>query len=80
MTTSSVPKKSNDSFRDKDKPTQVRLSNIIAAKAVANAVRTSLGPRGMDKMIETGKKEVVVSNDGATILKNMSVMHPAARM
>ncbi|KAJ1920531.1 T-complex protein 1 subunit delta [Mycoemilia scoparia] len=80
MTTSSVPKKSNDSFRDKDKPTQVRLSNIIAAKAVADAVRTSLGPRGMDKMIETGKKEVVVSNDGATILKNMSVMHPAARM
>ncbi|KAJ2018551.1 T-complex protein 1 subunit delta, partial [Coemansia sp. S85] len=48
--------------------------------SVADAIRTSLGPRGMDKMIETGKKEVVISNDGATILKHMSVLHPAARM
>ncbi|KAJ2586552.1 T-complex protein 1 subunit delta, partial [Coemansia sp. RSA 1797] len=70
----------NDTFNQKDKPTQVRLSNITAAKAVADAIRTSLGPRGMDKMIETGKKEVVISNDGATILKHMSVLHPAARM
>lgn len=48
--------------------------------AVADAVRTSLGPRGMDKMIQTGSGEVVITNDGATILKHMSVMHPAARM
>ncbi|KAJ1941250.1 T-complex protein 1 subunit delta, partial [Linderina macrospora] len=74
------PGKKNDTFNSKDKPTQVRLSNITAAKAVADAIRTSLGPRGMDKMIETGKKEVVISNDGATILKYMSVLHPAARM
>ncbi|KAJ2118365.1 T-complex protein 1 subunit delta, partial [Coemansia sp. RSA 921] len=77
---SGAPRKQNDTFNQKDKPTQVRLSNITAAKAVADAIRTSLGPRGMDKMIETGKKEVVISNDGATILKHMSVLHPAARM
>ncbi|KAJ1843841.1 T-complex protein 1 subunit delta [Coemansia sp. RSA 2611] len=77
---SAAPKKQNDTYNQKDKPTQVRLSNITAAKAVADAIRTSLGPRGMDKMIETGKKEVVISNDGATILKHMSVLHPAARM
>ncbi|KAJ2411520.1 T-complex protein 1 subunit delta [Coemansia sp. RSA 2530] len=77
---SSAPRNRNDTFNQKDKPAQVRLSNITAAKAVADAIRTSLGPRGMDKMIETGKKEVVISNDGATILKHMSVLHPAARM
>ncbi|GJN88714.1 hypothetical protein Rhopal_001680-T1 [Rhodotorula paludigena] len=59
---------------------EVRLSNMTAAKAVADAVRTSLGPRGMDKMIQTAQGEVVITNDGATILKHMSVMHPAARM
>lgn len=48
--------------------------------AVADAVRTSLGPRGMDKMIQTSSGEVVITNDGATILKHMSVMHPAAKM
>ncbi|KAI8909752.1 chaperonin Cpn60/TCP-1 family [Gorgonomyces haynaldii] len=67
-------------FKDKEKPASVRSSNIIAAKAVADAIRTSLGPKGMDKMIQFGKGEVVISNDGATILKHMSVMHPAAKM
>uniref|UniRef100_A0A1I8ENV8 T-complex protein 1 subunit delta n=1 Tax=Wuchereria bancrofti TaxID=6293 RepID=A0A1I8ENV8_WUCBA len=67
-------------FKDKDKPDSVRSSNIIAAKAVADAIRTSLGPKGMDKMIETGKGEVTITNDGATILKQMSVIHPAAKM
>eukprot|EP00842_Homolaphlyctis_polyrhiza_P001836 jgi/Hompol1/2653/HPOL_002997-RA len=67
-------------FKDKDKPMEVRSSNIIAGKAVASAIRTSLGPRGMDKMIQFGKNEVVISNDGATILKHMAVMHPAAKM
>ncbi|KAJ3374329.1 T-complex protein 1 subunit delta [Allomyces arbusculus] len=67
-------------FKDKTKPEEVRKSNIIAAKAVADAVRTSLGPRSMDKMIQTGNGEVIITNDGATILKHMSVMHPAARM
>ncbi|KAJ1330330.1 T-complex protein 1, delta subunit [Batrachochytrium salamandrivorans] len=48
--------------------------------AVASAIRTSLGPKGMDKMIQFGRNEVVISNDGATILKHMAVMHPAAKM
>ena len=47
---------------------------------MADAVRTSLGPRGMDKMIQTSTGAVLISNDGATILKHMSVMHPAAKM
>ncbi len=48
--------------------------------AVADAVRTSLGPRGMDKMIQTGNGEVTITNDGATILKQMSVIHQASKM
>ncbi|BEJ15805.1 hypothetical protein CspHIS471_0504100 [Cutaneotrichosporon sp. HIS471] len=68
------------SFADKGKPTEVRLSNMNAAKAVSDAVRTSLGPKGMDKMITTATGEVVITNDGATILSHMAVLHPAARM
>ncbi|VDM85736.1 unnamed protein product, partial [Strongylus vulgaris] len=56
------------------------LCNIIAAKAVADAVRTSLGPRGMDKMIQSGNGDVTITNDGATILNQMSVVHPTAKM
>lgn len=67
-------------FEDKEKPTQIRESNIIAAKAVADAIRTSLGPKGMDKMIQDEKGDVTITNDGATILKQMKVLHPAARM
>ncbi|XP_017065492.2 T-complex protein 1 subunit delta isoform X1 [Drosophila eugracilis] len=67
-------------FKDKSKPTDVRLSNIQAAKAVSDAIRTSLGPRGMDKMIQAGNGEVSITNDGATILKQMNVLHPAAKM
>lgn len=58
----------------------VRESNIIAARAVADAVRTSLGPRGMDKMISSAQGEVIITNDGATILKQMEVSHPTAKM
>jgi len=67
-------------FQDKTKPTQVRISNIVAAKAVADCVRTSLGPKGMDKMIQSGDGDVTITNDGATILSLMNVIHPAARM
>ncbi|KAJ1975199.1 T-complex protein 1 subunit delta [Dimargaris cristalligena] len=67
-------------YKDKEKPMEVRSSNIVAGKAVSDAVRTSLGPKGMDKMIQTGSGEVIISNDGATILKQMAVMHPAAKM
>ena len=71
---------SSSSFNPKEKPVQVRISNIAAAKAVADVVKTSLGPRGMDKMIQNSKGEIIVTNDGATILKNLQVLHPAARM
>jgi T-complex protein 1 subunit delta len=70
----------NNAFRDKEKPQAVRQANIQAATAVADAIRTSLGPRGMDKMIQTGKGETIITNDGNTMLKDMSVMHPAAKM
>lgn len=71
---------SQNAFKNTDKPDEVRRSNLLAAKAVSDAVRTSLGPKGMDKMIQTSNGEVVITNDGATILKHMAVMHPAARM
>lgn len=71
---------SNATFRDKEKPQEVRKSNILAARAVSDAIRTSLGPKGMDKMIKTKNGEIIISNDGATILKHMAVLHPAARM
>ncbi|KAK4824691.1 hypothetical protein QYF61_017762 [Mycteria americana] len=48
--------------------------------AVADAIRTSLGPKGMDKMIQDAKGDVTITNDGATILKQMQVLHPAAKM
>ena len=67
-------------FKDRTKPEHVRDSNIVAAKAVANAVRTSLGPKGMDKMIQSPDGSVTITNDGATIVKQMQVMHPAAKM
>ncbi|XP_065183614.1 T-complex protein 1 subunit delta-like [Sycon ciliatum] len=67
-------------FQDREKPSAIRASNVSAAKSVADAVRTSLGPRGMDKMIQAGNGEVTVTNDGATILKQMKVLHPAASM
>ncbi|MDE1866615.1 MAG: TCP-1/cpn60 chaperonin family protein [Thaumarchaeota archaeon] len=55
-------------------------NNIAAAKLVAELVRTSLGPRGMDKMLVDGLGDVTITNDGATILKEIDVQHPAAKM
>ena len=54
--------------------------NITAGKAVAESVRTTLGPKGMDKMLVDSTGEVVVTNDGVTILKEMDIEHPAANM
>jgi len=59
---------------------EAQNSNIAAAKAVANAVRSTLGPKGMDKMLIDGVGDVVITNDGATILKQMDIEHPAAKM
>ncbi len=58
---------------------EARNSNIMAAKAVANAVRTTLGPKGMDKMLVSGG-DITITNDGVTILKEMDIEHPAAKM
>ncbi|MFZ2074963.1 MAG: thermosome subunit alpha, partial [Methanoregula sp.] len=54
--------------------------NITAAMAVASAVRTTLGPKGMDKMLVDTIGDVVITNDGVTILKEMDIEHPAAKM
>ncbi|WP_406656508.1 thermosome subunit alpha [Methanolobus sp. ZRKC2] len=59
---------------------EAQNNNIMAAKAVAEAVRTTLGPKGMDKMLVDGLGDVVITNDGATILKEMDIEHPAAKM
>ncbi|MDH7592970.1 MAG: thermosome subunit alpha [Methanomicrobiales archaeon] len=59
---------------------EAQRSNIMAAKAIANAVRTTLGPRGMDKMLVSSTGDVVVTNDGATILHELSVQHPGGKM
>jgi len=55
-------------------------TNISAAKAVAETVRTTLGPKGMDKMLVDSMGDVVISNDGVTILDEMEIEHPAAKM
>ena len=55
------------------------VSNINACQAVADAVRTTLGPRGMDKLILDQNNNSTISNDGATILKLLDVVHPAAK-
>lgn len=59
---------------------EAQKSNIMAAKAVAAAVRTTLGPKGMDKMLVDTLGDVVITNDGVTILKEMDIEHPAAKM
>ncbi len=55
-------------------------ANITAAKIIAESVKSSLGPKGMDKMLVDGFGDVTITNDGATILKEMEVQHPAAKM
>ena len=55
-------------------------NNIMAARAVANAVRSTLGPKGMDKLLVDSTGDVTITNDGVTILKEMEVQHPAAKM
>lgn len=55
-------------------------NNIMAAKAVADTVRTTLGPKGMDKMIVDSLGDITVTNDGVTILEEMQIEHPAAKM
>jgi thermosome len=55
-------------------------NNILAAKMVAEIVKTTLGPKGMDKMLVSPTDEIIVTNDGVTILEEMQIEHPAAKM
>jgi thermosome len=71
-----VLKEGTTETKDKD----AKRNNITAAKVVAELVRTSLGPRGMDKMLVNSIGDVTITNDGATILKEIDVQHPAAKM
>ena len=64
--------------REKGKGAQ--FNNITAARAIADSVRSTLGPRGMDKMLVESMGDVVITNDGVTILKEIDVEHPAAKM
>ncbi|MDV3277650.1 MAG: TCP-1/cpn60 chaperonin family protein [Nitrososphaerales archaeon] len=59
---------------------EAQRNNIAAAKLIAELVRTSLGPRGMDKMLVDSMGDVTITNDGATMLKEIDVQHPAAKM
>lgn len=59
---------------------EAQKNNIMAAKIVAETVKTTLGPRGMDKMMVTSFGDVAITNDGATIMKELDVQHPAAKM
>mgnify|MGYP001594111378 FL=1 len=55
-------------------------NNIMAARLVADAVKTTLGPKGMDKMLVNAVGDIIVTNDGVTILEEMEIEHPAAKM
>src|SRR5881392_2560014 len=59
---------------------EAQRNNITAAKIIAETVRTTLGPRGMDKMLVSTIGDVTITNDGATIMKELDVQHPAAKM
>jgi len=64
----------------REKGKGARSNNVMAALAISDAVKSTLGPKGMDKMLVDSMGDVVVTNDGATILKEIDVEHPAAKM
>jgi thermosome len=65
---------------ERDRGKSASASNIAAARAIADVVRTTLGPRGMDKMLVDSMGDITITNDGVTILKDIDVEHPAAKM
>ena len=65
---------------ERDKGRGATTNNLAAARAVADAVRSTLGPRGMDKMLVDSMGDITITNDGVTILKEVDVEHPAAKM
>lgn len=64
----------------REQGTDVRTANILAVQSLSNIVKTSLGPQGLDKMLVDDIGDVTITNDGATILKQLEVTHPAARV
>ena len=71
-----ILKEGTERSRGKD----AQKNNIQACKIIAEAVRSTLGPRGMDKMLVDSLGDVTITNDGATILDEIDVQHPAAKM
>src|SRR5580658_4624796 len=65
---------------ERDRGKSASANNIAAARAIADAVRSTLGPRGMDKMLVDSMGDITITNDGVTILKEVDVEHPAAKM
>src|SRR3974390_1174171 len=65
---------------ERTKNKEAQGNNIAAARGIADAVRSTLGPKGMDKMLVDQLGDVVITNDGVTILKEMDIEHPAAKM
>lgn len=65
---------------DSSQGTPQLLSNITACQSIVNCVASTLGPRGMDKLMVNEKGQATISNDGATILKLLEIVHPAAKM
>ncbi|MEM0129684.1 MAG: thermosome subunit beta [Thermoplasmata archaeon] len=65
---------------ERDRGRNATQNNIAAARAIADAVRSTLGPRGMDKMLVDSMGDITITNDGVTILKEVDVEHPAAKM
>jgi len=65
---------------EREKGRDAQYNNIRAAMAIADAVRSTLGPKGMDKMLVDSMGDVIITNDGVTILKEIDVEHPAAKM
>lgn len=56
-----------------------QISNINACAAIVDTIKTTLGPFGMDKMVVQGKDKATISNDGATVMKLLDIVHPAAK-
>jgi len=65
---------------ERERGRDAQHNNIRAAMAIADAVRSTLGPKGMDKMLVDSMGDVVITNDGVTILKEIDIEHPAAKM
>lgn len=67
-------------FGNRESGQDVRTANVTAVQALSNILKSSLGPQGLDKMLVDNIGDVVITNDGATILKQLEIQHPAAKI